>query len=80
MKRLRNWNKLVPTAEQIRASKRWQNFAEEAKERSYMFFCLAHETFDIDLKIGLMTSSRRLGEIHGYCCARADQSLIIDQK
>lgn len=80
MKRMRNWDKLVPTAEQIRASKRWTNFADEAKERSYIFFCLAHETFDIDHRASLMISSRKYGDIFGYCAVRAEQSLIIDHK
>ena len=80
MKPLRNWKRMVPTAEQIRASKRWQNFAEEARERAYTFFMLSHDTFDINLKESLMTSCNRLTDLCAYCSVRADQSLIIDAK
>lgn len=80
MKRMRNWDKLVPTAEQIRASKRWMNFSEEARERAYMFFLLGHETFDLNMKESFMASAKRLTDLCAYCSVRSDQSLIIDAK
>jgi hypothetical protein len=80
MKRIHNWHKMVPTEQQIRASKRWIDIAQKAHDTSELFFRLAADVPSPLMCEGLINIMNRYYKIAHYCQLRSDMSLIVNEK
>jgi hypothetical protein len=80
MKRIHNWHKMVPTAQQIKSASRWSKLSAAALETSDMFFKLASEVKGPGLVHDLIETMNRYYKISRYCGTRSDMSLIVQDK